>query len=89
MVGDSIEEAKLMKYMSTHHFFIDRTWFPGFLVAMTIESWNYRGLGNILAVQVLRELVRTHIVDFIFLFETLCHSNRAEEVRHELGFDGS
>ena len=52
-------------------------------------SWNYRGLGNILTIHVLREFVRTHKVDFIFLFETLCHSNRVEEVRRELGFDGS
>ena len=56
---------------------------------MTILSWNCRGLGNILAVQVLRELVRTHKVDFIFLFKILCHFNRVEEVRRKLGFDGS
>ena len=37
----------------------------------------------------LHELARTHRVDFIFLFETLCHSNRVEEVRCALGFDGS
>ena len=37
----------------------------------------------------LHELARTHMVDFIFLFETLCHSNRVEEVKRELGFDCS
>ena len=46
------------------------TWFPNLSVAMTILSWNCQGLGNTLAVQVLRELDRTHMVDFVFLFET-------------------
>ena len=34
------------------------------------------------------ELARTHRVDFVSLFETLCHSNKVEEVRREIGFDG-
>ena len=65
------------------------TWFPSLLVAMTVLSLNFWGLGSTLVVQVLHELARTHMVDFIFLFETLCHSNRVEEVRRELGFDCS
>ena len=56
VVGDCIAEVELLKDMPTHHFFIDRTWFPGLPVAMTVLSWNCRGLGNTLAIQVLREL---------------------------------
>lgn len=40
---------------------------------MSCFSWNCRGLGNPRAVLTLRELVKTHKVDFVFLFETLAH----------------
>lgn len=43
-------------------------------------SWNCRGLGHPCAVPILCELVRTHRPD-VFLFDTLTHSNKIEEVR--------
>jgi exonuclease III len=35
----------------------------------------------------LRDLVRTHELDIIFLCETLCHANKVEELRHVINFE--
>lgn len=55
---------------------------------MSCLSWNCRGLGNPLAVLALRELVKTHKPGLVFLFETLAHHNKIEEVRRSIGFNG-
>lgn len=55
---------------------------------MTILSWNCRGLGNPRAVLVLRELIRTHTPDIIFLFETLVHAQKLEDIRIKIGYEG-
>ncbi|XP_073057173.1 uncharacterized protein [Primulina eburnea] len=56
---------------------------------MIILSWNCRGLGHTRAVPNLRELVRAHRPTVIFLYETLTHSQKIEEVKISLGFDGA
>lgn len=56
---------------------------------MNILSGNSRGLGQPLAVQALCELIRTRQPNVIFLFETLSHSARIEEVRVKLNFQNS
>ncbi|XP_073049453.1 uncharacterized protein [Primulina eburnea] len=56
---------------------------------MIILSWNCRGLGHTRAVPNLRELVRAHRPAVIFLYETLAHSQKIEEVRISLGFDAA
>ncbi|XP_073278702.1 uncharacterized protein [Primulina huaijiensis] len=56
---------------------------------MIILSWNCRGLGHTRAVPNFRELVRTHMPTLVFLSETLVLSNKVEEIRIYLGFDGA
>lgn len=55
---------------------------------MILLSWNCRGLGHPRAVPSLRDLVRSHKPDIIFLCETLCNENKVQEVRRVLGFEG-
>jgi exonuclease III len=54
---------------------------------MIILSWNCRGLGHLSAVPSLRDLIRLHKPDIIFLCETLCHANKVEELRRNINFD--
>ncbi|CAH9143861.1 unnamed protein product, partial [Cuscuta epithymum] len=54
---------------------------------MILLSWNCWGLGHPSAVPALRDLVRRHKPDIIFLCETLCYSTRVEEVRRLIGFE--
>ncbi|XVF80912.1 hypothetical protein PTKIN_Ptkin15bG0113100 [Pterospermum kingtungense] len=54
---------------------------------MIVLSWNCRGLGQPQTVNVICELVRTHKVSVVLLFETLAHSNKVEEVCAILGFE--
>lgn len=56
---------------------------------MKTLSWNTRGLGQLLAFPIISELVKTHMVDVIFLFETLVDSNKIEELRVYLCFVGA
>lgn len=49
---------------------------------------NCRGLGHPREVPWLRNLVRSHKPDAVFLCETLCNANRVEEIRRLLGFEG-
>ncbi|XP_057785551.1 uncharacterized protein LOC131003090, partial [Salvia miltiorrhiza] len=55
---------------------------------MNLISWNCRGLGHPLAIPTLRELVRVHRPDFIFLCETISHKHRIEEIKIRLNFEG-
>ncbi|XP_075521409.1 uncharacterized protein LOC142554629 [Primulina tabacum] len=55
---------------------------------MIVLSWNCRGLGNPKAVPVLRELIKTHTPDIIFLFETLVHAQKLEDKRIKIGYEG-
>lgn len=48
---------------------------------MIILSWNCMGLGHPCAVSLLRDLVRSYKSDVIFLFETLSHAIKIENVR--------
>lgn len=54
---------------------------------MIVLSWNCRGLGNFPAILALRELVRVHKPNVIFLFETLSHSSKIEELHVLLNYD--
>ncbi|XP_073019349.1 uncharacterized protein [Primulina eburnea] len=55
---------------------------------MIVLSWNCRGLGNPRAVPVLRELIRTHTPDLIFLFETLVQAQKLEDICIKIGNEG-
>ncbi|CAN0837138.1 hypothetical protein LINGRAHAP2_LOCUS1710 [Linum grandiflorum] len=55
---------------------------------MIVMAWDSRGLGNPRAVRVLGELVTTHRPDIVFLSETLVGSNKLEEIRVKVGFEG-
>ncbi|XP_073051725.1 uncharacterized protein [Primulina eburnea] len=54
---------------------------------MIILSWNCRGLGHSRAIPSLRDLARVYKPDVIFLFETLAHSQKLEDIRVLLGFE--
>lgn len=55
-------------------------------VLISWVSWNCRGLGHPLAIPTLCELVRVHRSNVIFLFETLAHKARVEEIRSRISF---
>lgn len=54
---------------------------------MIILSWNCWGLGHPSAVLSVRNLVRSHKLDVVFLCETLCHANKVEEIKRLLDFE--
>lgn len=54
---------------------------------MIVLSWNCRGLGHLSAVPSLRDLVRCHKPNIVFLCETLSNQNKVHEVRRSLVFD--
>lgn len=56
---------------------------------MKILSWNCRGLGTPEAVPVLRNLVRFHHPDVVFLIEMLATKTHVEKVRRRLGFESA
>lgn len=56
---------------------------------MKILSWNCRGLGSPEAVPVLRNLLRFHNPDLVFLIETLATARKIEEVRRKICFDNA
>ncbi|KAG2411309.1 hypothetical protein I3760_Q012500 [Carya illinoinensis] len=55
---------------------------------MSIISWNSRGLGNPLGIQVLSDLVRKEAPEILFLQETRMHSRAMERLKFKLGFFG-
>lgn len=55
---------------------------------MIVLSWNCRGLDQPSAVPSLKDLVRNHKPDIVFLCETICLRNKVEEVSRILGFEG-
>nr|DAD46191.1 TPA_asm: hypothetical protein HUJ06_004421 [Nelumbo nucifera] len=56
---------------------------------MICLSWNCRGLGNPRAVRDFRELICSRKPDVIFLFKTLVHVNKIEEIRIQISFVGA
>lgn len=54
---------------------------------MIILSWNCRGLGNLRAIQAIKNLIWVHQPDVILLFETLVQGSKIEEIRINIGFD--
>lgn len=67
---------------------LGRSWILGLLRAMIVLSWNCRGLGHPRAVLVLLDLIKAHKPDIILLLENLSYSNKVENIRISLGFDG-
>ncbi|VFQ58504.1 unnamed protein product [Cuscuta campestris] len=63
-------------------------WVPGPPRAMSIISWNCRGLGNLRIVQEVAELVFAKKPDFVFLMETKGARDKAEVLRVKIGFEG-
>ncbi|XVF84291.1 hypothetical protein PTKIN_Ptkin17bG0025300 [Pterospermum kingtungense] len=85
----NVVESSGSKVDQSLSFFSGGSWFSGLPTVMNVLSWNSRRLGQPRTVSMLRELSQTHKVCVIFLFETLAHSNKIEEIRVLLGFDGS
>ena len=54
--------------------------------AMITLSWNYRGLGNCCAVEVLTEVMRKQVPNILFLMETQLKVSVMESIKSELGF---
>ena len=55
---------------------------------MIVLSWNYKGLGNRRAVEVLSELVRKKAPTILFLMETKLTDREMKPIKTELGFNG-
>ena len=53
---------------------------------MIVLSWNYQGLGNRFAVEVLAELVRQKAPTILFLMETKFSVREMEPIKAELGY---
>lgn len=53
---------------------------------MSLLSWNCWGLGNPRGVRVLRDILKSHQPDLIFLSETLSVGNKMEELSSKFGF---
>jgi hypothetical protein len=55
---------------------------------MNLLSWNYQGLGNLLAIQDLCRLVKEKRPTILFLMETKCRKDKMEALRVRLEFEG-
>ncbi|XP_074374406.1 uncharacterized protein LOC141714808 [Apium graveolens] len=53
---------------------------------MNAIGWNCRGVGSSRTVQVLKEMIKSHKPDFLFLSETLADSKKIESLSSKLGF---
>ncbi|XP_075478725.1 uncharacterized protein LOC142519565 [Primulina tabacum] len=59
------------------------------VLSWNCTRWNCRGLGHPRAVPILCELIKAHRVDVVFLFETLVHAVKIEEIRVKVRFAGA
>lgn len=53
---------------------------------MSLLSWNCGGLGSSRAVRVLRDILKSHQPDLVFLSETLLIGNKIVELSLKFGF---
>lgn len=53
---------------------------------MNVISWNCRGVGSARTVRVLKEMVKSHKPDLLFLSETKADSNKVANIAPKLGF---
>lgn len=53
---------------------------------MNLLAWNCRGLGNTRTVRTLKEVIKSHNPELLFLSETLTVSNKIEELSSKLGY---
>lgn len=56
---------------------------------MKILCWNCRGLCSPEAVPVLRNPIRFHTPDVLFLVETIADASRVEDVNRRIDFDNA
>lgn len=56
---------------------------------MNLLGWNCRGMGSPRAIRILKDLVKSHNPDFVFLSETLVNSDVMTEIADKLGFTSS
>lgn len=56
---------------------------------MNLLSWNCRGLGSPRAIRILKDLIKTHNPNFVFLSETLVEVKDMSEITNKLGFENS
>lgn len=88
-VGNNNHEASLMgisghsSSSSNHHFL-----FAG-PETIKIISWSCQDMDNLIAVPILKDLIRCHRSNIILLFETLVQVNKIDEIRIYVGFDYS
>ena len=53
---------------------------------MNYLSWNCRGLGNLRAVRIFRDLIKSRNPDFVFLTETLVDEKVIKDLAASNGF---
>lgn len=56
---------------------------------MNYLSWNCRGLGNLSAVRVFRDLIKSRNPDLVFLYEMLVDAKVIKELVDKCGFSRS
>lgn len=56
---------------------------------MNLLGWNCRGMGSPRAIRILRDLVKSHNPDFVFLSETLADTEVMTDIAEKLGFADS
>lgn len=56
---------------------------------MSLLSWNFRGFRNLRIDQFRKEIIFDKKPDVVFLCETLCKKEKAEQVKRGLDFGGS
>ncbi|KAL0437568.1 UNVERIFIED_CONTAM: hypothetical protein Sradi_0464700 [Sesamum radiatum] len=55
---------------------------------MIVLSWNCQGIEATWTVRALREMIRSHNPDMVFLIETKCNSQRMDNIKRSINMDG-
>ncbi|KAL0445840.1 UNVERIFIED_CONTAM: hypothetical protein Slati_1711900 [Sesamum latifolium] len=54
---------------------------------MIVLSWNCQEIGAPWTVRALREMIRSHNPDMVFLMETKCNSQRIDDIKRSISMD--